>query len=258
MARVRSTARVSREGDDAETTEIALISEIMRRSGLVTSEKVVSEGEAVEAEQIAAEDGSDDEAGEDYNILSPSKPSHIEFGKSTAMAEDMIMMKKLGYFWEAESKLVRFAGEEVLPESKEDEVVVFKSFFRTGLRFPLYDMIGEVLKNFEIYIHQLTPNAIVKLSVYIWALRSQGMSANAEGFCWVHGLHYQTKARSDGLHKKLGCYNFAYRKDTKAPVIGYRMKWPTEWTSEWFYINAGEKKRENLMTLVMSPMRLSF
>jgi hypothetical protein len=89
---------VSREGDDAKTTEIALISEIMRRSGLVTSKKVVSEGEAVEAEQIAAEDGSDDEAGEDYNILSPSKPGHIEFGKSTATAEDMIMMKKLDYF----------------------------------------------------------------------------------------------------------------------------------------------------------------
>jgi hypothetical protein len=85
--------------------------------------------------------------------LSPSKPSHIEFGKSIVTAEDMIMMKKLGYFGEAESKLVRFPGEEVVPEPKEDEVVVFKSFFRAGLRFPLYDMIGEVLKNFEIYLH---------------------------------------------------------------------------------------------------------
>jgi hypothetical protein len=84
----------------------------------------------------------------------------------------MVMMKKLGYFGEAESKLVRFAGEEVIPEPKDDEVVVFKSFFRVGLRFPLHDMIGEVLKNFEIYFHQLTPNAIIRLSVYIWALRS--------------------------------------------------------------------------------------
>jgi hypothetical protein len=135
----------------------------------------------------------------------------------------MIMMKKLGYFGKAESKLVRFAGEEVVPEPKEDEVVVF----RVGLQFPLYDMIGEVLKNFEIYLHQLTPNAIVRLSVYIWALRNQGMSANAEGFCRVHELHYQTKARSDGLHKNFGCYNFTYQNDTKAPVIGYRTKWST-------------------------------
>jgi hypothetical protein len=88
----------------------------------------------------------------------------------------------------------------VVPEPKDDEVVVFKRFFRVGLRFPLYDMIGEVLKHFEIYLHQLTPNAIDRLSVYIWALRSQGMSPNAETFYRVHELHYQTKARADGLH----------------------------------------------------------
>jgi hypothetical protein len=81
---------------------------------------------------------------------------------------------KLGYFGEAESKLIRFAGEEVIPEPKKDEVVVFKSFFRAGLRFPLNEMIGVVLRNFEIYLHQLTPNAIVRLSVCIWALQSQG------------------------------------------------------------------------------------
>jgi hypothetical protein len=73
----------------------------------------------------------------------------------------------MGYFGEAESRLVRFAGEEVVLEPKDDEVIVFKSFFRAGLWFPLYDMIGEVLKNFEIYLHQLTPNTIVRLSVYI-------------------------------------------------------------------------------------------
>jgi hypothetical protein len=74
----------------------------------------------------------------------------------------------------------------------------------------------------------------------------------------VHELHYQTKARVDGLHKKFGCYNFAYRKDTKAPVIGYHTKWPIGWTSEWFYVKDDEKKREKLMTMVMSPLRLSF
>jgi hypothetical protein len=78
----------------------------------------------------------------------------------------------------------------VVPEPKEDEVVVFRSFFRAGLRFPLYDIIREVLKSFEIYLHQLTLNAIVRLSVSIWALRSQGISANAEGFCRLHELHY--------------------------------------------------------------------
>jgi hypothetical protein len=58
--------------------------------------------------------------------------------------------------------------------------------------------------------------------------------------------------------KTLDAIIFAYQKDTKAPVIGYRTKWPTRWTNEWFYVKADEKKREKLMTMVMSSMRLSF
>jgi hypothetical protein len=170
----------------------------------------------------------------------------------------MPMMMKLGYFGEAEKKLIRFAGEETTPTLKNDEIVVFKSFFRAGLQFPLNEMIGEVLDNFEIFLHQLTPNAIVRLNIFIWALRSQGMDPNAEAFCWVHELHYQTKAREDGLHENFGFYNFVYRKDTKAPVLNYRTKWPTGWKSEWFYIKADEKKRGKLMTMVMSRLALSF
>jgi hypothetical protein len=171
MPRVRSTARVSREGDEIEMTQTASISEMMRRSGLVVQEGVIVEGTStIEAEQVVTDVESDNESEDDDSILCPTKPSHVEFGKSTVKAEDLIVMKKLGYFGENDDELVRFAGEEIIPEPKEDEVVVFKSFFRVGLRFPLYEMIGEVLKKFEIYLHQLTPNAIIRLNVYIWAL----------------------------------------------------------------------------------------
>jgi hypothetical protein len=132
MARVRSTARVSREGDDTEVTETALISEMMRRSGLVTSEKVIPEGEATEAEQIAAEDGSDDEAEEDYNILGPSKPSHIEFGKSTMTAGDMVIMKKLGYFGEAMSNLSVLLGRRWFWSQKRTKLLFSRASLGQG------------------------------------------------------------------------------------------------------------------------------
>jgi hypothetical protein len=183
MARVRSTARVAREGEETEATETAPISEVMRKSGLVVTEGTTNEGAPVaEAEQTIAEEEDVEEDEEDYSILIPSKPSHLDFEKSTVSEADMPMMMTLGYFGEAERKLVRFAEEETTPAPKDDEVVVFKSFFRVR-RLPLNEMIGEVLKNFEIYLHQLTPNAIVRLSVFIWALRSQGMSPDAEAFC---------------------------------------------------------------------------
>jgi hypothetical protein len=136
MVKVRSTTRVSREGDETDVTEIAPIPEVMRRSGLVVPKEATAEGATVEAEQAVADGGSDNESEEDNNILSPTKPSHIELGRSTVTAEDLVVMKKLVYFGENDDELIRFAGEEVVPEPKEDDVAVFKSFFKAGLRSP--------------------------------------------------------------------------------------------------------------------------
>jgi hypothetical protein len=248
MARVRSTARVTHDGGGggAEVAETAPISKVMKRSGLVTSE----DAPAAETEQADVEES---ESEDDYSVV-PSKPSHLDFGKSTISEDDLPKLLNLGYFSEAKKELVHFGGEETTLKPGKDEVVVFKSFFKAGLRFPLNKMIAVVLKTFGIYLHQLTPNAIVRLSIYIWALRSQGVEPFGEGFCRVHELHYQTKARGNGLHENFGCYNFAYRKTTKFLVISYRSKWPAGWKSEWFYIKVDEDKED----LVQSPLELIF
>jgi hypothetical protein len=201
MARVRSTARVDREGDETEATETVPISKAMKLSRLVTPEDIPAAVEETDSE-------------DDYSSAVPSKPSHLDFGMSTISEADFPKMVKLGYLSEAKKELIRFGGEETIPKSGKNEVVVFKSLFKAGLRFPLNKMIADVLKKYGIYLHQLMPNAIVRLSVYIWALRSQGVEPFSEGFCRVHELHYQTKARGDGLHENFGCYNFAYRKTT--------------------------------------------
>jgi hypothetical protein len=46
MARVRSNARVSREGDKTEAAETTLILEVMKRSGLVVADEGASNVEA--------------------------------------------------------------------------------------------------------------------------------------------------------------------------------------------------------------------
>jgi hypothetical protein len=159
MARLRSTARIEREGDEAEASETVPISEAMRRSGLATSgDAPAAEVKGANVEEVEFED--------EYGAT-PSKPSHLEFGKSTINKGDMAKLLKLGYFREDKKELIRFGGEEVTPKPEKDEVVVFKSFFKAGLRFPLHEMVADVLERFGIYLHQLTPNAIVRLSVYI-------------------------------------------------------------------------------------------
>jgi hypothetical protein len=103
MARVRSTARVTREGEETEVTETAPISKVMKQSGLVLTD----EGTPVTgAEQTVAEEEDIEEDEEDYSILIPSKPSHLDFEKSTVSEVDMPMMMKMRYFGEVDRKLV--------------------------------------------------------------------------------------------------------------------------------------------------------
>jgi hypothetical protein len=66
-----------------------------------------------------------------------------------------------------DTTIVRARGENIVPLPEADEVVVYKGFMKAGLRFPLHKMLVEVLKRFEIYLHQLTPEALIKIGVFI-------------------------------------------------------------------------------------------
>jgi hypothetical protein len=95
---------VTRDGEEAEATETALIFEVMRQSGLVVTEEAIEQGApTAETEQDVEEEIANEGEEEDYSILIPSKPSHLDFGKSTISKADMPMMTKLGYFGEADS-----------------------------------------------------------------------------------------------------------------------------------------------------------
>lgn len=108
-------------------------------------------------------------------------------------------------------------------------------------------------------MHLLTPNAIVHHGVFIWAIQSQAGRTEIDGFCWVHDLHYQTKARApDNLHNNFGCYNFVYRKNTVAPVLVYRTKWHRDWTKEWFYVEVDSKHHGDFKGMLMSLLWTSF
>jgi hypothetical protein len=69
-----------RRGDWA--IEIAPISEVMRQSGLVLTEGTVDEGTSgAEAKHADIEEENAEEE-EDYSILIPSKPSHLDCGRT--------------------------------------------------------------------------------------------------------------------------------------------------------------------------------
>jgi hypothetical protein len=51
---------------------------------------------------------------------------------------------------------------------------VFEAFFTTGLRLHAHRFVVEVLQRYGVQIHQLTPNAVVALAKYVWAVTSYG------------------------------------------------------------------------------------
>jgi hypothetical protein len=110
-------------------------------------------------------------------------------------------------------------GEKTCPTPEENEVVIFRSFLKDGLRLPLSSFVVEVLKIFQIYLHQITPEAIVRMGIFVWALRSQGLEPNAKSFCSMHELLYEMKPwGKEQYHNNFGCYSFIAHSGSSLPV----------------------------------------
>jgi hypothetical protein len=88
---------------------------------------------------------------------------YVDFGMSRMSSVRVQDMQRLGYFG---GGVARVPGTEEVPEL-EGELVVFEAFFAAGLRLPAHRFVGEVLRRFNVQIHQLTPNAVVALSKYV-------------------------------------------------------------------------------------------
>jgi hypothetical protein len=56
-------------------------------------------------------------------------------------------------------------GEIVLSPGK-DYTVVFKDYFSCGLHLPSVKFLRHVLKEFDLWIHHLTPNGFLTLSKF--------------------------------------------------------------------------------------------
>jgi hypothetical protein len=80
------------------------------------------------------------------------------------MERGHIEAKKGKYFHEV--PIVRPDGDNTISRPEKDEVVIYRSFLNARLHFPLHKMLADVLKRFEIYLHQLTPEALIKVGIF--------------------------------------------------------------------------------------------
>jgi hypothetical protein len=92
------------------------------------------------------------------------QPGHtVEFGTSRISSVCILEMQWLGYVGDG---VGRAPCAEEVPEP-EGELVVFEAFFVAGLRLPTHRFVVEVLRRFELQVHQLTPNAVVAQAKYV-------------------------------------------------------------------------------------------
>jgi hypothetical protein len=113
----------------------------------------------------------------------------VEFGVSRMSLVRVQDMQQLGYFG---GVVARVPGTEEVPEP-EGELVVFEAFFTASLRLSAHRFVGEVLRRFNVQVHQLTPNAVVALAKYVWATTSYDGQPSVEVFAKYYCLHWQKR-----------------------------------------------------------------
>jgi hypothetical protein len=92
----------------------------------------------------------DVDSGDEDSEDRPWRPSHTIFGKSTIKQSHLDNMRGR-YF--RDMSIVRVGGDNIVPAPEEDEVVIYRSFFKAGLRFHLSKFVVEVLKIYQIFLH---------------------------------------------------------------------------------------------------------
>jgi hypothetical protein len=118
------------------------------------TEKITKEILEGLSEDTGDNDCYDVEIGDEDSEDRPWRPSHCIFGKSTIKQSHLENMRGR-YF--RDMSIVRVGGDNNVPAPKENKVVIYRSFFKAGLRFPLSKFVVEVLKTYQIFLHQITP-----------------------------------------------------------------------------------------------------
>jgi hypothetical protein len=205
------------------------------------------------SEDTGDSDSYDADSGGEDSEDRPWRPSHSVFGKSTIGQSHLENMR--GRYFRDMSIVRADDGERTVPTPEDNEVVIFRSFFKAGLRFPINRFVVKVLKTYQVYLHQLTPEAIIRMGIFVWAVKSQGLEPDAKSFCNIHELLYETKPwGKEQYHNNFGCYNFGARSGSSYLVPTFRKRWPGEWMKEWFYVKNVLKVREDIKDIIMCPI----
>jgi hypothetical protein len=115
----------------------------MARTNIEKITKEILEGLSEDTDDS---DSYDIESGDEDSADRPWRPSHSIFRKSTIKQSHLENMR--GRYFQ-DMSIVRAGGDN------------------NGLQFPLSKFVVEVLKTFQIFLHQITPEAIIRMGIFV-------------------------------------------------------------------------------------------
>jgi hypothetical protein len=119
---------------------------------------------------------------------------------------------------------------------------VFKDYFIAGLRIPPHPVLLDILRKFQLQLHQLMLNAIIQISKFISAITSCRGCPTADVFTHHYELHHKNKkiyleGSETTFTAQFGCISFHLslfgNHSRLTPTM--RNKWTSGWDGNWFY-----------------------
>jgi hypothetical protein len=175
-----------------EWLDVALVDQEPMASIVVTSEQDARSDESDAPENSGDSGNASDNGGRvKIGVEAALAGMSFDFGWSKVMRSCVLGLESSSRFFP--QGFARPPGIESVPVPKGDEAVVFEDFFVAGLHKPPHRVLLDILHKFWVQLHKLTPNAIVQISKFIWAVMSCGGRPNNEVFAHHYELHYQNK-----------------------------------------------------------------
>jgi hypothetical protein len=176
-------------------------------------------------------------------------PSSLVFGESKVTTNMIKEYEAAGFFPSG----VGCAPLDEQTPTPEDGVVVFRDYFTCGLRFPCDPVLPVILNAFSMKIHQLSPTSFLKVSKFIWIMKTFGCNLSADAFArffeLVIGPDVIKVDNGQFYEAHYACCTFNTRRQntrrgiTRIQIAPYcKTNLTDDWSSYWFYVKADMSK----------------
>jgi len=167
------------------------------------------------------------------------KKSSGDWSKSTIKEAHLMKFREQGHLPPAEELAVRAPSpKEVLPDPRANERVCFAEFLPRGFALPLHDFVRGLLFAYGVQIHDLTPNGVLHIAVFITLCEC--FLGVAPSWALWKAIFMVRPNRGGGRTYPVGGCGIQVRSDTRY----FRLKTVDSaqgWRKGWFYARSEQE-----------------